>query len=238
MSDIEDKIRKLLALAQSANENEAALAAEKAAELALKHNIDLLEFQTQPPEYIDDQMYTSKKNELWVMKIMQSVAKLNACKFYYISYRGTCKYRLVGRPQQIRMATEIGQYLLTTVKRLNTEAWQASGLDPSIRKDYRKSFRIGCASRLEQRLLQRLADLKHKNNTIPNTKALVVMNYFVAEQKAIDQHMEDIGLELGTGRSRSVGIKSHDGYADGSRAGDRIGLDTQIATPDLPRRLA
>jgi hypothetical protein len=36
-----EKVRKLLALAESPNENEAALAAEKAQELMLRHGIDM-----------------------------------------------------------------------------------------------------------------------------------------------------------------------------------------------------
>lgn len=237
--EIEQKIRKLLSLAKSANEHEAALAAEKASELALKHNIDLLQFQTNPSDYKDNSVKDSTKNELWVTSVMQAVAKLNACKFYVEVRNKGFRYRLVGKEHNIHITESISDYLLKTIKRLNTQQWKEYQehynipplLKPEMRRDFRKSFRLGASANLCRRLNEKYENLRTKSTE--QTTALVVANYFDQEQNNIEIHLNAEGIELEPTKHRKP--KLSDAYCRGYDAAEDINLEEQIDGVQSPR---
>src|SRR4051812_14047841 len=82
-----DRIRKLLSLAQSKNEHEAAAAAAKAAELMRKHEIDQAVLaatapgETPPEEIVTDGIGEKRgKSVSWRVLIGQGVAAATGCR--------------------------------------------------------------------------------------------------------------------------------------------------------------
>src|SRR5450755_3287434 len=76
ISAIEDRIRKLLALADSPNEYEAAAAAEKAQELMLRHGIELatVAARTHQPLKVDEHVVSGKVDP-WRRILASAVAR-------------------------------------------------------------------------------------------------------------------------------------------------------------------
>ena len=75
MDEIVEKIRKLLALAESPNENEASLAAEKAQEMMLKHGIDIatVAMEDGVSMSVDDEIHRTRL-DVWRRQLATVVA--------------------------------------------------------------------------------------------------------------------------------------------------------------------
>jgi len=77
-----ERIRKLLALAQSANENEAQAAALKAQELLAEHNLREADLHEADDEFVIDGELLSDSRP-WRRKLAANVARLYFCEYYY-----------------------------------------------------------------------------------------------------------------------------------------------------------
>lgn len=226
--DITDKIRKLLALSTSSNENEAAVAAEMASSLALKYNIDLLGVQISADDYKENDVLNSTKTERWISNIVAGLCLINACKHYLvIDPDGSVVYRVVGKPHSIDIVNQLTTYLTDTVRRLNREHITKYYYNQQERAHYRKAFRLAASQRLYQRFSLRYAELKQKDHTLtPTTNALVVSDYFDSERKNIDDFLQNHNIKTKT--QRSLTLRSTVGYQDGSNAASTINLGEQI----------
>jgi hypothetical protein len=104
-SSIIEKIRKLLALSESANEHEAASAAAKASELLLKHELSAEQVRL-ATNTEDDEVTTQRFNWIctkqcrrWEAELAFSVSKHNFCTALVSPYRVT----FIGRPTDIKV---------------------------------------------------------------------------------------------------------------------------------------
>ena len=230
MSPIET-IQKLLALAAGGTEHEAALAAEKANELALKYNIDLIKLQ-HPISDTTSETYDEKAQQ-WISNIISGVSLVNAVKHFRSPALNSFRYRLVGKKHNIQITISITEYLVREVKRLNTAQCKSHfHLDNSSeRAAYRKAFRLGASQRLYRRLREQYNSLRTQDTSalrITGSNALVVANYFDTAMKEADAFLKSEGTTIVTHKSRSISIKSHEGWQDGQRAGDSINLSPQL----------
>ncbi len=226
MQNPTDTIKKLLRLAQSANENEAALAAERAAELALKYGINLSQVNTSEHPHKTEDGFTLKNPSQWVSNIIAGVCLVNACDYYRWATPSDVTYRLVGRPHAIEATRLIASYLIEAVKRLNREHVTAYHYTTQQRADYRKAFRLAASQRLYARLHQKHQSLQSQANQT-KAQALVVQNYYQNELAIIQTLLPD---DLKTIQSRGVTLRSHEGIADGIKAGNAISLNDQVTT--------
>src|SRR5580700_1722926 len=80
-----ERVRKLLALAGSSNEHEAALAAEKAQELMLRHGFDLAQVAATKHETfgVGEARLTSARVDPWRRRLASSVARALAGEMYF-----------------------------------------------------------------------------------------------------------------------------------------------------------
>ena len=111
-----DKVQKLLALAQSANEHEAQNAMTKAHELLLKHNLSLLDIQTDW-NYIYRQIgEVGKRNPI------KTIISAIICRFFFVEAIWTFGYdqhkdrsgqvlEIYGTPENVEMAEYVYDYL-------------------------------------------------------------------------------------------------------------------------------
>ena len=133
---IKDKVRKLLALSKSDNENEAAAALEKANELISKHELDesALRFESVRAK-------SSKTYVVWRAVVANAVAWLYGCHQYRETEFGTVVF--TGEELDAFMAGEMFEYLIKAIERSAKKA-----VRKNAKFKFRRDFKYGMASRL------------------------------------------------------------------------------------------
>ena len=130
-----DKIRKLMALGQSPNENEAMAALAKARALMVEYKISQGEVdahKVKSQKFVERQLDTwcTKYNDPWLMTLANKIAKAHCCDSYLSHYKGYKKIYMVivGFEDDVNMA-EIAFYYaldcLYTTLRYKYRAWKA-----------------------------------------------------------------------------------------------------------------
>lgn len=146
-----ERIRKLLKLAGNAgSEAEAALAADRAADLMAKHEIHEAMLATEgaseirTPEPIEKchRVTATSKRVAWHMNIAGAVDETYGAQAYW--YGGNVV--LFGRLSAVQAAAYTIQYLIREIDRLTDRL--AAGQS----RAYRNAFRLGCSSRVAARI--------------------------------------------------------------------------------------
>lgn len=159
-----DKVHKLLALAQSANEYEAQTAMAKAHELLLKHNLSLLDAQTKR-NYIHRQIgEVGRRNP--VKSILSSIIS----KFFFVETIWTFGYdqqkdqrgrilEIYGTPENVEMAKYVYDYL----QNISEFLWREYKGQKNIRGNiHRRSFIYGLLEGFYHKLDYRVAENRSK----------------------------------------------------------------------------
>ena len=243
-SKVIDKIRKLLALSESANENEAALAAEKAQELLARYNIDLFEVKDVREEQPVERDSSETRSQSWRRQIYHAVAEMYFCKYYYdsiqrpssTSTRGFVRrdlHFLTGQPHNIDVAKMIAAYLCATVMRLANEG--SHDYPKQERARYKKSFHNACAFRLRQRIGERVERTKQTETVASDGRNLPALASLYDQAVFTNlAHLKKLGVEIHVRKSKSR--SSHlGGHTDGREAAETINLDTQIKQDNRKR---
>tara|TARA_Y100000310_G_scaffold279695_1_gene298963 strand:+ start:134 stop:856 length:723 start_codon:yes stop_codon:yes gene_type:complete len=222
------KVQKLLALATSSNEHEAALAAERANDLLTKHNLTIAQVpdpDTGAPttDPIGHANATTKHKSPWVRHLWQATAKLNFCDYMYSTQgHGTYHY-IIGTAANSAATCLMAEYLTTTVIKLA----RAATLENCGFKDntYDGAFRKGCAARVSTRLRERMQAQQTPSSSNPgNLPAL-----YETMSQAVARYSKDTFGPTKTATARKTRTGNMAGYLDGRDAGDKVGLDTQVA---------
>ena len=140
-----DKIRKLMTLANSANEHEAALAAARATELMLKHEIAEAQLATEEGAEVVEEVERESIDESgsiipWKGNLCAGLAQSMGCEFYYGStkyVRGTKQkrtYLIIGQESKRAMIKYMYDYLCAELIRLADSAFRKAVLKQ--RADY------------------------------------------------------------------------------------------------------
>jgi len=142
LETIKNKVRKLLALTKSDNENEAAIAMEKANELISKHEIDetALRFESVSVK-------SSKAYVTWRAFIANAVAWLYGCHQYRNTEHGVIIF--TGEELDVFMAGEMFEYLIKTIERTAKKA-----IRKNAKLKFRRDFKCGMAHRLYDRIMK------------------------------------------------------------------------------------
>ena len=160
------KIRKLLALAASSNEHEAANAANAARKLMLKHGLEMGDL-----EHKDDtfQIFHRFMGEIfrpmpWRVNLYNAVSRFYGCVHHR---KAGGKVYISGPEEAAEVAAEMISYFEATLTRHFKDAHKK---DPSLDV---YSYRFGWVGRLSERL----TELKEKNDGLNESEtALVVVN--------------------------------------------------------------
>ena len=91
--DIRDKIKKLLALATSPNENEAKLALLKAKKLMMDHKVSEAEVQGLDEQELvhlqcDNIRWTTDSGEIWMVELVDLIAENHLCSCSWLTPKG------------------------------------------------------------------------------------------------------------------------------------------------------
>ena len=215
---IVDKIQKLLALTESSNEHEAALAAEKAHELLAEHNLSMAQVESaSKKEKLNEQVghtsATSKLGARWVRNLWLATARLYFCEYLYS--RGNHK----------TYHTVIGSEANTTTACHMAEFFTQSVVEMSKGSSSQSSFRTGCALRLVTRLNEMRKLAQEQPVTASNKSNLPALYEQTKEQ--LDNYISDTWGELKNVPSRNFSIADSNAYDAGRKAANSIGLNTQ-----------
>lgn len=168
MSAIIERVRKLLAMAESTDSvAEAAVAAARAAELMAQHELSEAEIraaagaEAAPPEpIVRDAIIPgqekAKRRVAWKQTIASAAARAFHCHLWFRQ----AEFRLLGRTSNTQAASYVITHLWREVDTLTEAAWNEAVAAGRVRTDrlaaktWRANFRLGAAARLAERLYE------------------------------------------------------------------------------------
>jgi len=215
-----EKIRKLLALSHSPNENEAMAAAQKANELLMKYNLDLGDLLLGENIFTKEIICTYKKLASWKGQVLAGVAFLNFCVAYEVRLDGYGASVFYGRQANVITGKLQWEYLVDVIEKLAVQSG-FNGLSA------RNAFRMGCAVRIANRMRDVVESQGRSGfcSEGDSVSALVVQSLHQKMEKEKKQLIE----ELGDAPSKKPGSYSDkDAFCEGLKAGDSVGLGKQL----------
>jgi len=234
MSAIEERIRKLLALADSPNENEAAAAAEKAQALMLRYGIELATIAAAAGERLAvDEHVIDGKVDPWRRMLAAAVARGSGGQIVWAPGgrgRSQGKIFFYGPAGAVGGMVDLYRYLEAQLVVISAAATAARRERRVHGRTWRNSFLLGAVARVAQRLDARRAAAAE---TVDNGRALVLV------KTAVDREIERRWPELETSGYRPSVARS--AYEAGSRAGNQVDLgDRRLGgrSPALPEAAA
>jgi hypothetical protein len=233
MSAIEERIRKLLALADSPNENEAAAAAEKAQALMLRYGIELAAVAAAGGERLAvDEHVLDGRVDPWRRMLAAAVARSAGGRVVWAPDGGRSQGKIYfyGPAGTVGGIVELYHYLEAQLVVISAAA-TASRRERRVHgRTWRNSFLLGAVARIGQRLDARHAEAAE---AAENGHALVLV------KTAVDREIERRHPELESSGYRASVARG--AYEAGSRAGKRVDLgDRGVGhrSPPLPEAAA
>jgi len=213
-----EKAVKLLRLAQSSNQNEAALAASRAQEIMDRFKLEGLsaDYGTNKPkqpeepirDFKADLMDRGTQSETWKARLASTVAKVNECKVYVLRQRSfspsngwvvTAGFAIVGRASDAQTVRYIYGWLSGEIERLSHKHCAGYG------RTFYNNFRIGAvetvSARLEAARKETEVAVTREAMVSPNAMAMVHVKNAIAlrnEQSAQVEKWVEQNLKLRT----------------------------------------
>jgi len=201
ISAVKRRIRKLLALSKSPNENEAVSALEKARRLMDEHHLTEGECR-----YARRDVKSVKRLSKWRGVLACAVAWLNYCE----TFRGALSGKQVffGEDLDAFMAAEMFGYLTKTIERMARR-----NIRRNAKRAFREAYKLGAACRIACRI----DEMGNAASWLPGREGRLLAVRKAREEQVPDLVMENLKL-TGTG-SRA--------FRQGSRDGKSISLNRQ-----------
>lgn len=153
-----------------------------------------------------------------------AISKFTNTKCYRSEYKPQkFKYNFVGLVSDVEFAIWLTETLTTFIqKELKNYIWanNYTPLPPNQKRPIIMGFVLGCANRINARLLELIKTSEVKASS--NGNALVVIKHELIQRK-----MNELGLDLRQSRSRSTRTDG-DAYGAGKAAGDRASFGRPV----------
>jgi len=205
-----DRARKLLALGQSENEHEAALAVSRAQALLEEHDIAMADLGGDPTEepMVQESYRTAEGNRatMWRVWLVQALAEANGCAVY----RSGAVVFVCGRRDHAQRVLVLAAAVAAEVDRFGVAASRGQG------RAFGDSFRKGAVQEIRRMLAaERAATRTRMAERGASSKALTVVDN---AHRAADAWMRSqvVGLRR---RGSSSGPSSGAGFRAGREAG-------------------
>lgn len=223
-----DKIRKLLALAQSPNENEAALALSRAKELMLRYNIDNMDLENDSVEdIIEIDFKISHQHEESSLRFVYWLGKAFLVKPILIKRNiGEDKIkfekfiRFIGKQADVAVSTFVFSYMMNILDIKSKEYSKKK----QIRKDFDLGFITAICKKLEQIEESRISGMTFHDEHPEN--ALVVSSNALIESFIKEKYNDKIN----EGKQTEVEFDPnafHDGFVQGEKQGIFAGVENK-----------
>jgi hypothetical protein len=228
-SPVIEKIKKLLALTDSGNEHEAALAAAHVQRLLSAHNLAMADITSTTPPDKADRVETDVARNLpkWLRHLSAGVGSAFDCQSIHHPAKGTMTFIGVGADAQVAAYTF--SYLDRTVRKLCAgylKQHAGSAVVGRQRELLRHSYYLGAVSTITHQL----QDQKKQTPVTPG--ALVPL-----KEELIKSAMNDLG-PIRTMHSRRSYINAsayNQGQSDGREIAIRKGVQHDTPTRVLPQ---
>lgn len=231
LNTILSKIAKLLALSQSANEHEAALAGAKAQELMLEHKLsasDLVDPTTKEP-ITEDWVRGSLgafKYMTWKGSLLYGIAGLNSCTV--LKYDGS-RLKLIGRDTDRQAVEYLACFLIREIERLAFENFAGAGFNGNSKRwTWVQSFGMGATSIVLRRMREEKTRIVTENTKV---NALVKL-----DDQALARHMAE--KYRGTRKTKSSTKMNTEAYMNGRAAGHNVQWNSAVNPASQSRRIA
>lgn len=143
--NVVEKVRKLLALSQSDNPNEAASAAAMAQQLMEKHAIEMADVEEEPEKVEwSDFGPKLKRKSTWQGFLATVIAENHGCASVWMGSRLV----IAGRSSDVQIANAVRDYCHHEIDRLTAKHAAGQG------RQYGVSFRIGCVVAIKKAIQQ------------------------------------------------------------------------------------
>ena len=241
--NIEEKIRKLFALAKDpgATEAEADTALRMAHKLAVKHSIDIVKLQTGETDegFVRFQLYNKKILESYLGNINRTIAHLYPAKAYWTediveseNIHGTTKSRvhvvMIACPRSFEQA--IRNTFDFIAWQIDREYRKALKNDRSLTLPLRrKEFLSGCTRQIEaraERFKLRLMSDDEFAQREAGEKALVIKETFKTIMADCREFLESEGIHLVPVKTRGYSVTS--ATRAGIKAGNNVRFHQQL----------
>jgi hypothetical protein len=215
-----EKIRKLLALANSSNEHEAALAAAHAQRLLSEHNLAMADVEAKHHPQSADKVETTAAKTLpkWVRNLSGGVCSAFDCQAIHHPAQG--KMSFIGVGADVQIAAYTFAYLDRTVRRLCSSYMKYRVNDGNLsnrnKELMRQSYYLGAVSTINSQLVQQ------KVQTPVTPGALVPI-----KEGLIKKAMSELG-PIRTVRGRRSYINSN-AYNQGQTDGKNVSVHKGVA---------
>ena len=219
MDKIIDKIKKMFALAQSSNENEAAMAMAMAHELLQKYNLSMTDIEAKGEKSELETDYYAKASHPWQVTLVKAISKANYCDMF-ISY-STVGFGntgrairektmvIVGKEHNVAAVKVMADYILGAIEKGSKKMYGTG-------KALVASYKVGFSQAVQHRLWM----MRQQDMATSECRDLVV----VADKEVEDFFKKE---KMGTYKAES---RAHDyaGYAAGALDGRNLPLNEQI----------
>lgn len=237
------RLKKVLALAQSPNENEAARAMEKVQEILAEHNLSIADLEDKPVVEINA---GTRLEEAYPYRrvLASSVAQLYFCTYYYEVHRKVTasggynmdKHMFVGAPHNTGVARSMFDYLFKTVDRLSKEAADENANGGS-KWSYMTSFRVACSQRLCARIAKRIAEAKAGTAKASGGGTLPALASLYNQAQVVNSDFMNQAIpEMKQTKTRTT-VSDIFGAMAGIAAAEGISLDAQVGAGKRAARL-
>ena len=209
VTNILDKIRKLLAMAKDASSpNEAAIAAKQARALMDKHQVSEMDISMTPSQFGEDYAEFGNKTAIkWLGKMALGVARLNDTRCIWEYRNGQKAIRFQGYLEDVSVSVLMMVYLRDTAMRLGQ---QETGR--TARTDFRMGFAVGVCQQIDEMLKER------QEVRLSDGRALVVVKSAA------------VSAEFGDQRTRRAnGSRQSGSFFSGIEAGRKVSLNRQVS---------
>ena len=215
---IAEKIQKLLALTESSNEHEAALAAEKAHALLAEHNLSMAQVETattNKQDMIGHTTATSKLGARWVRSVWQATARLYFCEYMFSSGNHKTYHYVVGSEANTATTCQMAEFFTQTVVKMS-KGYSGSS---------QSSFRTGCALWLVSRLneMRKLA----QEQEVATSCGTTLPALYEQTKEQLETYIAETWGETKKLPSKNFSIADSTAYASGRNAANAIGLNKQ-----------
>jgi hypothetical protein len=221
-----EKIKKLLALSNSCNEHEAALAASHVQRLLSEHNLAMADIDTlQKPEKADKvETAVAKTMPKWLRHLCSGVSDAFDCQA--VHHPGTGTMTFIGVGTDVQIAAYTFTYLDKTIRRLCSAYMKrqvGTAISARHRELFRHSYYLGAVSTINQQLTTQ------KKETPVTPGALIPV-----KKGLIKQAISEIGC-IRTLHSRRSYINGG-AYSQGQTDGKKIGIHRGVENGTVEQR--
>lgn len=227
-NNILEKVKKLLALANSSNENEAKLASARAQALLTKHNLAMSDVNSVDQRYVNDLFRTGKKCQSQEWKFVQAIVR----EFFFVEICGTKQrfspdslrydpwdrnnyeecYMIFGQPHNVEIAT----YMIDFLTRAFKDSFKAYRKSTGAPVGHKGSYYHGLWQGLREQLLESQKSVEQETGLV------------VVKDKDLADFMSDALNGNVKSKSLSTNVRSGEAMAAGSEKGKNMTLSKGI----------